>query len=615
LKLAITTYDYTHNKYLTFAETDGNEMLGEFGLYPVAVVKSADTVTGGVKDITFRESQSDDDSYIEIPQNEYIDLTFKSANNSIGDVGAFSDASPITITSIEIVIEGEAASLDYDVQYYNADGGTFWDDSYSISTVKTRNIISFTTGGSTELEDYTTGYVRITNSASTNNYIRIYDVCLGFTDTVKTGVQTEATYGSYGNTVYYNPQTNRAYGVPIRVLLEFNQKNFAWDGNNIFATLYGGRLYERWIDSVNGSARSNGLNENDIILSPVGMVESILRDEVFAERDLTIDLIGGGVDNSFSINGLRSDMDDYYINAIIYNVTKNEKDYITDYDYVDPTLKILITANDHAGWELDDNCFLTNIQGDNKINYQSFDVVNNTTNGLRKDWRFTNTIHQESNPADILQKLLYESRCILFTSHNQYKLVALDEGAGGEDTWTEPLKSSGRYLFNSSLTPLDQLFNDFKIHYDYDYGSGEYRKTLFVNKNGYSEELTNGATYQATCKQIYDDYKRINKFEYYCDWITSTAFATGSYRYFTVAEYFFDKIFAWHSIQRMIVSWSTSVSDYLQYEIGDQVILNNTKLLPTGVSNVSKFMIYENPIVPLPGAPLINFKLIEMTGA
>jgi hypothetical protein len=65
----------------------------------------------------------------------------------------------------------------------------------------------------------------------------------------------------------------------------------------------------------------------------------------------------------------------------------------------------------------------------------------------------------------------------------------------------------------------------------------------------------------------------------------------------------------------MIVNWACPVSDYLQYEVGDQVILNNTKLLPTGISNVSKFMIFENPIIPLPGAPIINFKLIEMTGA
>jgi hypothetical protein len=64
-----------------------------------------------------------------------------------------------------------------------------------------------------------------------------------------------------------------------------------------------------------------------------------------------------------------------------------------------------------------------------------------------------------------------------------------------------------------------------------------------------------------------------------------------------------------------MVNWSTPVSSYLKYEVGDQVILNNTKLLPTGISNVSKFMIYENPIIPLPGAPLINFKLIDMTGA
>lgn len=617
MKLAITTYDYTHNKYRTFIESDYAQALGQFGLYPVAVRKSATTITGEIKDITFLESSPDDDTYIQIPQNEYIDLTFKFSNNSIGDIGVFSDAGPITITSIRILIDGEVNGLDYDVKFYNATGGTYSDHSYGIGTVRAMNIIQFPTGGAIELTDYTTGFVRIKNVSSTANYIRIYDVCLGLTDTVKTGIQTEAVYGNYGNTIHYNAQTRRAYGMPIRVLLEFSQKDIVWDGDNVFATLKGGRLYERWIDYISGSGRSNGWSTDGVILSPVGIVESILRDEVFTERDLNIDLIGGGVDNSFALNGLRMTTADYYNYAIIYNVTRNEKDYIADSLYGGGH-KIIITANDHAAWDLDDKMFLTNIQGDNKINYQSFDVVNNTTNGLRKDWRFTGTIHQKENPSSIFTKLLYEMRAILFTSHGQYKLVALDEGAGGEDVWTEPLKTQGRYMATASLTPLDQLYNDYRIHYDYDYGSGEYRKTLFVDKDGYSDELTNGAAYQTICKNIYDNYKRINKFEYYCDWIISTAFATNTtvtYRYFTVAEYFFNKIFNWHSIQRLMVNWSTPVSSYLKYEVGDQVILNNTKLLPTGISNVSKFMIYENPIIPLPGAPLINFKLIDMTGA
>lgn len=94
----------------------------------------------------------------------------------------------------------------------------------------------------------------------------------------------------------------------------------------------------------------------------------------------------------------------------------------------------------------------------------------------------------------------------------------------------------------------------------------------------------------------------LNKFEYNCDWIYDDA----------TAELFFDKIFEFYSKQRLIVNWSTPVSDYIQYEVGDQVILNNSDLIPAGINNTSNFMIMENPVQILPGAPMINFKLLEI---
>ena len=376
-----------------------------------------------------------------------------------------------------------------------------------------------------------------------------------------------------------------------------------FDERSLFAALQG-RKFDRWIDTVGVTTRTNGYSEGQLIENPAYIIESILRDEILAERDLELTEVGDT--DTFAINLLRMRVNDYYNGAMIYNVTQNEKDYIID-NYQSGLNIVVGTFTTHPLWSESpaDKLYVTNIQGDNKIDYASFDAIGNTTNGKRKDWVSRIDITEENTADSLLNELLFESRCILFSTNKKYKLVALDEETGSVDTWTEPLKSGGRYLFYAELTPLGELYNDFIIRYDMDYAAGDMSKNYFVNQNGYTASLTNGSTFQATCRDNFNTYRRGNSFRYDLKSISEDA----------TAELFFDKIVNWHSKQRLVVNWSTPVSDYLEYEVGDQVILNNTKLIPTGINNSSKFMIFENKILPIPGAPQINFKLIEMTDA
>ena len=358
-----------------------------------------------------------------------------------------------------------------------------------------------------------------------------------------------------------------------------------------------GRMYGRWTQN-NGAARFNDYSIDDLIQQPAYIVESILRDEIFVERDL---IVNTATDTTHAVvNGLKNDIDDYYIGAEWFNVTTNFRSYITD--YVASTNTIVINDED-ASMADNDMIYLTNVQGDNKIDAVSFDKVGDGTSGLRKDWIFAKSIYKETSAESLLQELLFEARCIRPRSYNQYKLIALDTEAGSVDTWTNPLKSNGKYLVSCALSYVGNVINDMRINYAYDYGKGTYQKTLFVNKSGYSSELTNGATYQATCLGIYNNYsKMINKYEYNCNWIYDDA----------TAELFFNHLFEWKSKQRLLVNWAGSVKDYIKYEVGDQVKLNLSEMIPSGINDSSKFMIMENPCVPLPGAPIINFKLVEM---
>lgn len=364
---------------------------------------------------------------------------------------------------------------------------------------------------------------------------------------------------------------------------------------DLFAYL-GGRMFEHWVDF---DSRDNGYDEDDLIENPAYILESILRDEIFTERDLELTRVSN---NTFYVNDLRFALDDYYDGAIIYNTTRGEKDTVSDF-VMSGSDKRINTTNSHASWDTGDKVYLTNIQGDNKIDVDSFDLVGNTADGLRDGWIFGKSVYQETLAEGILNEILFESRCILFTSFDKYKLVAIDDTPTEVATWTTPLMQNGKLLASASLSTIRQLYNDFRVNYYFDYGIGVCKKTLFVNKAGASSELTNGATYQATCKTLFDNYKIINRFEYNCNWIYDD----------DTAELFFDKIFEWYSKQRLIVNWATPVSDYLQYEVGDIIKLNNSEIIPTGVNNVSKFMIMETPLKPLPGAPFINFKLVEIS--
>lgn len=361
-----------------------------------------------------------------------------------------------------------------------------------------------------------------------------------------------------------------------------------------------GRMYGRWTDN-DGNARDNGYNENDLIEQPAYIIESILRDEVFTERDL---IVNTKTDTTHAVvNNLKNDIDDYYIGAEWFNVTTNFRSYVTD--YVASTNTIVINDAD-ASMADNDNIYLTNVNGNNRINSASFDLVGDNPDGLRNEWLFAKSINQPAIVSEIINRICFESHCMLFQSYNQYKLVALDS-ATSADTWTKCLMMSGRESFNIGLTQLQNIFTSFKLKYSYDYGSGEYEKEFYVDKNGYTSGGTIiSATEKTLCENAETNYKIKNNFEYSSDWIYDL----------TTAEYLLQKLVLWFTKQRMMVTWTTPLSDgtvdYIKYELGDQVVLTNTRILPTGISGVKCFMITGKQIIIKRGDPYIIWNLIEM---
>lgn len=378
------------------------------------------------------------------------------------------------------------------------------------------------------------------------------------------------------------------------------------DLSNSF-TYVKGRMFERWIDSVSGSARSNGFNVDGLIQNPAYIIESLLRDENFVERDLKITTVTDTT--HIIIDKLISSEDNYYNYAIYYNVTTNFKTYITDYD---GGTKELVLASADTSASADDDVYITNVRGDNKINYASFDAIGNTTNGTRKDWLFDRCYTEKDNIRNILDELLYESHCELTevanpdTGETLIKIIALDDSTG--DTWTNPSydRNSGLEQSSGSLTSLDEVFTSFRLKYFYDYGSGNYLKELFVDKNGFPSSATIlSATEQGLCEDAETNYLVSKIFEYESKNIYDTE----------TAERFLQKKIQWHTKQHLILNWNTQLTgsvDFIKYEVGDFIKLNFSKSVPTGFNNSEYFIITSKKIVPLTGGGNINWTLMEI---
>jgi len=381
-----------------------------------------------------------------------------------------------------------------------------------------------------------------------------------------------------------------------------------------------GREYGRWIDFAtaasgtrdanNGSAADPGFADGALIETPAYIIESIFRDEAFVERDLQID--SSADSTHFVCSDALSREDDYYNNAEIINVTTGTKTYISD--YVGSTNTFTIASSD-GSMAADDNLFLTNVRGDARIDINSFDIVGNETDGSREagdGWVFGRAIVEKATVSSMILELCFDSHCMLFetadpdTGDSVIKLAAIDAATSG-DTWTKPAFINGVEAVKTSLTPLQNIFTSFTLNYWWNYGSQDYDRVISVDENGFSSPGTNLVIAdQLLCKKARETYRVYNSFVYSSNWIYDH----------DCAELMLQKKIEWFTKQRLIVDWTTGLSDgsidYIKYERGDQIKLNYSRSIPTGLNNSSFFMITNKRIITVQGAPLIQWRLIEM---
>lgn len=346
--------------------------------------------------------------------------------------------------------------------------------------------------------------------------------------------------------------------------------------------------------------RYNGYSDGDLNENPAYIAESILRDECYVERDLTI-TDGTITTTTVEIRNLLGSVDDFYHGAIYHNVTTDHKARVSSYGV---SLRRISFSPADTNVDTNDKVYLTNVRGEEKINSVTFDKVGNSDTGLRDGWKLAKSIDQKTSAGSILNQLCYESHCTLFESSEGWKLVALDAETGSVDTWSVPLnRNSEREIVYISHSPLTAIKTDFRLKYDYSYGKKDYLKEITVNSRGYSNEYnTSLATEQNLCLYAEKQYKVSSKWEYSADWIHDT----------DTAILFIKKMVRWLTFQKLIVSWTGEQKTYMKYEKGDQVKINYSNMIPESKNNSSLFMITDKTVTVSKENPMVTFTLMEM---
>ena len=260
----------------------------------------------------------------------------------------------------------------------------------------------------------------------------------------------------------------------------------------------------------------------------------------------------------------------------------------------------------------------------NEIDTESFDVVGNTTDGVRDGWKMTAAISEIQDSRAILARILFESHLMLFESADgKYKLIALDTDTGTTHLITadqmarEPLVS----LSHHSL-----INNQFDIKYKYDRGTGSSRYQIFGDETKTNITPTNsftpssftpdedagivkhaGTSGTSLCGVSQTRYKVKNKLTEELIHVRDAA----------TAMLWVKKIIEWSyapHIMLDVMGWwgdvfSTTTIPLIRYELGDQMKVSHP-LLDPGISANHIFMVHEK--TTFRNEKMVRLKLIQM---
>jgi hypothetical protein len=364
----------------------------------------------------------------------------------------------------------------------------------------------------------------------------------------------------------------------------------------------GGRTFKPDVDLADSVSWAYNRTTQDLdttIQTPGYIIESLLREEIYTERDLTYTgCLNDAGYKKVQCPDLKSSEDDYYNGAYFINHISATQDFVTTILDYDGTSKIIYLAESFGNPVSGTTGGVFSISNINpNINTSSFDLAGNATNGSKKDWKMANSIIAKTSSDDIISAICNESFIWLVKDETGYRLIT-DEPGDIDGTLQYHIAGKGKVNMKVSYTPADEICTDFKLHYYYSFGRQSYLKEISVSPKHSS--VAGLDDYQAICASTETNYRISKKWEYSADWIKDDATALA----------YLIKIIKRHTRQLLITNFVGDFKNHLKYIIGDRILIYMPAIVPDSVDYTKVFQIYSKKLNI--NNMVIEFGLIEM---
>ena len=330
-----------------------------------------------------------------------------------------------------------------------------------------------------------------------------------------------------------------------------------------------GRKYGAWIDTdtAGSSARTNGLNKGDLIESPIYIIEDLLRTECGTITSGTTtsavsnDLVDSGAAFTTAMVGQSS-----------YNFTDGTSAFITARE---SATVLSVGADIYASAEDYYICGLT----DDEIDTTTFDTAGNTASSAGKvynalngaaatsEWAFSQM--KFTNVRDLIVRISRQCGAYVFISGTgKLKVRTLQQSGYSAD---KVVNYNEIVLKDISLTPLNNVRNNFVVNYNKDYAKDQYQATATA-----SDATSQGTTATGFIQEL--------ELELDADVVSSTTASQIAAMY----NVFF-------KIRHPIISFDCVVPKYNDLEISDIISFSNwdskIKIYGTALSTSDFYMI------------------------
>lgn len=152
---------------------------------------------------------------------------------------------------------------------------------------------------------------------------------------------------------------------------------------------------------------------------------------------------------------------------------------------------------------------------DSLIDYASFDVAGNTTDGILKDWSFCGGIYQVESVKDIIDNILRQCKSQLYRDPDgKFSIIVYNSSASVDYTDYDFDTTNNITNLQVYQTPYENIASEVKVNFALDRATGKYRKVSFVKaKKRFSGTYLNEAIDLTEYEWNVDDgtkFQRVN---------------------------------------------------------------------------------------------------------